>query len=249
MKIIVDTNIWYYLGQDSSLFEKVKNEPLVPSFVNIYELSKSDNIIDKEENSRCAIQKLFHYKENLIYEPPFIHLAKLNCSYEFDPLKEIYEILEFTSKFANGYTIKEEKKEDFRKWLLKIRADLQTAADFFNVEAEKIRGRIKCKKDHKNIDTFQRTSNLVNYFVESTTNQKCSLNGFDMNRVELLLKALDAHFKILETSKTKIKANDWFDFAILSYVQPEDKIWTEDKKLLRTIEEAGCGAYLYRVEK
>lgn len=67
MKIIADTNIWYYLGKDNSLFEKVKAEPICPTFVNIYELSKSDNILNHEKLSRLAIQRLFAFKSNVIY--------------------------------------------------------------------------------------------------------------------------------------------------------------------------------------
>ena len=76
MKIIADTNIWYGLGQEKELYEKVKEYPINPTFVNIHELSKSENLIDKEELSRSAIQMLFKFKENVIYEPPFIHLTK-----------------------------------------------------------------------------------------------------------------------------------------------------------------------------
>jgi hypothetical protein len=89
MKIIADTNIWYGLGQDQKLFEKVKNEPIVPTFANIHELSKSENLIDKEELSRSAIQMMFKFKESVIYEPPFIHLAKLKQDYKYDIDSEI----------------------------------------------------------------------------------------------------------------------------------------------------------------
>jgi hypothetical protein len=50
----------------------------------------------------------------------------------------------------------------------------------------------------------------------------------------------------LETSKMKIQANDWFDFAMLAYVQPGDKYFTYEKRWNRLIEEAGCGDYLFQ---
>lgn len=43
----------------------------------------------------------------------------------------------------------------------------------------------------------------------------------------------------------KIQANDWYDFAILTYVQPGDKYWTREKRWLKLITEAGCSEYLY----
>lgn len=47
-----------------------------------------------------------------------------------------------------------------------------------------------------------------------------------------------------------MKANDsdWFDFAILGYVQPGDKLWTYDKKWINLIKNAGCAEYLYESE-
>ncbi len=245
MKIIADTNIWYYLGQAPKLFDKVKDEPIVPTFVNIYELSKSHNIIDKEELSRAAIQKMFAFKKHVIYEPPFTYISKLHNNIEFDPVKEIGTWLTFTEKFAKGHSIASDKKEDFRKEIENIRSHLDSGASFFNREAEKIRDRITNKKEHKDKDTYQVTGGFLNFCVESTSQKKYNLEGFDLNKIELLVKALDHFFKTLETSKMKIQANDWYDFAILAYVQPGDKYWTKEKRWKRLITEAGCEEYLY----
>ena len=45
MKIIADTNIWYGLGQDKKMFEKVRKYFICPTFANIHELSKSENLL------------------------------------------------------------------------------------------------------------------------------------------------------------------------------------------------------------
>lgn len=245
MKIIADTNIWYYLGKDRSIYEKVKGESICPTFVNIYELSKSDNILNHEELSRLAIQKLFAFKSNVIYEPPFIYIAKLHNYFLFDPLKEIGGWLKFTEKFANGLSIEPSKKDDFKKEIDRIRDDLNSGAQFFNEKAEKIRKRISNKKEHKKKDTHQITGGFINFIVETMTDKKCNLEGFDLNQVDLLIRTLDHFFKTLETSKMKIKDNDWFDFSILAYVQPGDKYWTNDKKWINLIKDAGCEKYLY----
>ncbi len=245
MKTIADTNIWYYLGQAPKLFEKIKDMPIVPTFVNIYELSKSHNILDKEELSRAAIQKMFAYKKHVIYEPPFVYISKLHNTFEFDPVKEIGTWLKFTEKFAKGHSIAEDKKEDFKKEIEQIRANLDFGANLFNTEAEEIRKRIKNKKEHKKKDTHQVTGGFLNFCVETISNKKHNLEGFDLNKIELLVKTLDHFFKTLETSKMKIQANDWYDFVILAYVQPGDKYWTKEKRWNRLISEAGCEEYLY----
>ena len=245
MNIIADTNIWYGLGQENELFEKVKAEPICPTFPNIHELSKSENLIDKEELSRSAIRMLFKFKDNVIYEPPFIHLAKLNQEYEYDVEKEIGHWLNFTSKFAKGHSIETSKADEFRKQIEDIRKDLTEVSDTFNEEAEKIRQRILNKKDHKKIDTYQITAGFLDFCVKKSTKDECNLDDFEMDKAELLIKTLDHFFKTLETSGMKVQANDWYDFAILAYVQPGDKYWTREKRWINLIKEAGCEEYLY----
>lgn len=246
MKIIADTNIWYGLGQDKKLFEKVSKDAISPTFANIHELSKSGNLLDKEELSRSAIQMLFKFKENTIYEPPFIYLARLKQDYEYDIVLEIGQWLEFTSKFAKGHSINPEKKEFFKQEILAGRKNLEEVAKFFNDEAENIRTRILNKKAHKKIDTYQITADFINFCVEQSTKGKVNLDGFNLDNIELLVKTLDRFFKTLETSHMKVQANDWYDFAILTYVQPGDKYWTREKRWINLINEAGCGHYLIK---
>lgn len=248
MKIIADANIWYGLGQEKELYELVKSEPICPTFPNIHELSKSENLIDKEDLSRSAIRMLFKFKENVIYEPPFIHLAKLHQKYEYDIEKEIGHWLNFTSKFAKGYSVGPEKRDEFRNQIEEIRKDLIEVSDFFNEEAENIRERITNKKEHKKLDTYQITGGFLNFCVEKSTKDKCNLDGFDMDNAELLIKTLDHFFKTLEVSSMKVQGNDWYDFAILAYVQKGDKYWTREKRWNRLIKEAGCEEYLYEVK-
>lgn len=245
MKIIADTNIWYYLGQKVIRYESIMNQPIRPTFVNIFELSKSHNLLDKEDLSRSAIQMLFKFRERVIYEPPFIYLAKLHQDYIFDPQNEIRNWLTFTEKIASGYSFDESKKEDLKKTLDSISAGLSSVADIFNDECEKVRLLIKNKKAHKQIDSHQITSHFINICVETLTGGKCNLYGFDLNRIELLVRTLDHFFKTLETSRMKIQPNDWYDFAILAYVQPGDKYWTREKRWINLITQAGCEDYLY----
>ena len=245
MKIIADTNIWYGLGQEKELYDIVKDKPISPTFPNIHELSKTENLIDKEELTRSAIRMLFQFQKNVIYEPPFIYLAKLHQEFEYDIEKEIGHWLNFTSKFAKGHSIDPSKKEIFRKEIEEKRKGLTSVSDFFNEEAEKIRQRIINKNEHKKIDTFQITGGFLNFCVEKSTEDNCNLEGFEMKNIELLVKTLDYFFKTLEVSQMKMQPNDWYDFAIMAYVQPGDKYWTREKRWVNLIKEAGCEKYLY----
>lgn len=245
MKIVADTNIWYGLGQDENLFQKVKKLPIHPTFANIHELSKSENLIDKEELSRSAIQMLFKFRQNTIYEPPFIYIAKLKQEFRYDIELEIGHWLKFTSKIAKGYSVDPNKKEEFKQDILAGRKNLEEVAKIFNDEAESIRARILDKKLHKKINTYQITAEFINFCILQSTKGKINIDGFELDNIELLIKTLDHFFKTLETSNMRVQANDWYDFAILAYVQPGDKYWTREKRWINLITDSGCGDYLY----
>lgn len=245
MKIVADTHIWYYMGDDEDLFKRVKSCHIAPTYINIFELSKSENLIDKEEYSRAAIRKLFAFRQNAMLEPPFIYLAKMHNNFHYDAGKEVGHWLEFTEKFAQGESIELDKRAFFRQRVAEIRTDLITGSDFLNTEAERIRQKNIDKKQHKKIDTIDITARFINFCVEATTEKKYNIYGMDIKNIELLIKTLDHFFKTLETSKMKFQPNDWFDFAILAYVQPGDKFWTKEKRWINLIKDAGCSEYLF----
>jgi len=103
MKLIVDTHIWYYLGIDNELYNKVKCLPIHPTWVNIVELSRTENVVDKEDYTRSAIQKMFCFKENVIVASPPNYLANLKSNNEdiiVDPF--LSSCLDFTERYACG---------------------------------------------------------------------------------------------------------------------------------------------------
>lgn len=246
MKIIADTNIWYYLSQEVQLLEKSLQLPIYPTFINIYELSKSHNLIDNEELSRAAIRMLFKFQKNVILESPIIHITKLHQEYDYNPLDDVLDLLQFTERFAKGYRLDRSRINGFKNILDKTKSEFDEAANFMNEEAERIRKNITDKKKHKKIDTHQVTAGFINFAVEVVTKGSCNLDQFDLNKIELLLSTLDHFFKTLETSKMKFQANDWYDFTILGYVQPGDKYWTREKRWINLITDAGCEEYLFK---
>jgi hypothetical protein len=244
MKIIADTNIWYYISEDKVLFEKVKEFPIAPTWVSIHELNTSKNILDKEELVRNACRMQFHFKPFVIYEPPLIHLANLGGYTGYD-YNEIESVLKFSSLFAQGVSIKSEEKEMFRAFLDSLDKDLQTAADISNAEADRIEAKIEDAKKHREKDTINLTYQFLDLLVKKTTNDKANLSKLDFRKVDLMSRVLDWYFKTLETTKMKMQPNDWFDFSIMAYVQPNDKLWTCDKRWIRMIKEAKCEEYLF----
>lgn len=246
MKIIADTNIWYQLGNEKGKSEFAAELPIHPTFLNIIELSVTPNLIKHQEYVRSAIQKIFHYSDKVIYQPPYVYIANLFQPFEYDVQKELGDYLEFTSQFASGLVLEQDKLEEFREWTIKKRAQFEGAANYTNSLAETIQGNIENKRSHLKKDTITLTAGFINHLVETTTKGDVSLEGRNLKSIELLTKTVDSYFKKLETTNMKMEGNDWFDFSSLAYVQPGDQFWTHDRRWKNLIIEAGCEHYLFK---
>jgi len=68
---------------------------------------------------------------------------------------------------------------------------------------------------------------------------------FDWQQIELFEKVFGSFTMDLETNGLKMKQNDVYDLFQLVYVQPNDKFWTYDKRILRYINEIKMEKYLF----
>ncbi len=247
MKVICDTNIWYYVGDGTINPDDIKDKnKLIATYNNIDELSRTFNLIDNSDHVRNSIQAIFKYMSDVIYEQPLIYLKKLaNPDFKYDIKKNLGQILEFTQLIANGHDLDKSKKEDYRKYCQQRYENLQEAAGFFNKEADKIRKKITDKKKHKEEDTIPLNRNLISFFVSTQTNDNGLPNDFDWNKIELFEHTLKYYFLELETTDMKVQPNDWYDIFQLIYVQPGNKIWTREKRWKNLIIKAGMEKYLY----
>lgn len=249
MKIIVDTNIWYYIGDNKIDPKTFEGHELIVTFTNVSELSKTKNIIDKYEYTRNAIVAMFKNKSQELFDPPIIHLAKLaDPDFKYDILEEHQGIFKFTTQIANRYKIDKDKEEEFMIQAGKVEKELQGAADFFTYHAkEEIKPNIKDKKAHRKEDPTPINRELLDFFVKQATGGKQDLSKIDWNKIELLEKTLRVFFNEIELSGMKIQGNDWNDLFLLSYVQPGMKIWTSEGRWLTMIKKAKMEDYLFEV--
>lgn len=246
MRIIADTNVWYELGGDEPLLDSVIDEPITPIFISLSELTLSGNMVHKESEVQAACRAMIRFGKYLILEPPFIYLAKLLKGYEFDGITVFAEKLAIAERLANGGRVAPEHREEFREAVGHKNSVLQGGADLFNNEAKRIRAQIGDQKDeHLAIDSVPLTANFIDFCVRESTNQEISLEDVTMQRFELLLLVLDAFFKQMEVTQTSFKRNDWYDFALLAYVQPGDKLWTREGRWTNLIHEVKLDHYLY----
>lgn len=245
MKIIADTNIWYELGKDEELFNSVKTEIICPTFVNLVELIKTENIIDKEDYTRQAIRSLLKFKSSFIFEPPLIYLVRLYNDYHYEISHHYQNVLKYSELFANGAKVNHDKKQEFLEGITEIKLRFAGISDLINEKKIEIQNRNINKLNYNRKDSFHITANFVNFCIEIATKKKENLIGISIEKSELLIRTLDLFFKRLETSKMKAQPNDIYDFLILSYVQTGDKYWTKEKRWLNLIKDAGFGNYLY----
>ena len=76
-QIICDTNIWYDLGDGSLTFNDNNEHDLIATYINIFEVTNSNNIIDDYKKVRNAVIAIKDYANGFIFESPITHLFNL----------------------------------------------------------------------------------------------------------------------------------------------------------------------------
>lgn len=74
-RIIVDTNVWYQLGKDDVLFNKVKDK-LTPIYNNLWEMSNTGALYNKLDMVRNGIRKVMVCSKRMIITEPLKYLIK-----------------------------------------------------------------------------------------------------------------------------------------------------------------------------
>lgn len=245
MKIIADTNIWYAFSQDKELLNSVKDKNICPTYVNIFELFKTYNLLCNEELVRSSMRSLFEFLDNVIYEPSFIHIAQLHKEYDFDIDDKIGWLLDRTSSFASGAMVDRTNIEQFTQALSHFEQPLKIAAINYNNLAVDVKENIDVHERKEVVPDYNEIFECIDSYVKVATEGAIDLEGFDFDNVELFYKTFWQFLREIEVTSMKIQPNDWLDLLILVYVQPGDKYWTKEKRWKNLIKKAGCGKYLY----
>lgn len=244
IEVILDTNIFYYLGDGSIKSTELSERKIIGTAVSITELATTKNLIDKPDLVRSAIQSMMTY-EDVIEDSPLIHLAKLAVpEYKYDSKKALESILEGTKMIANGSSVLPEKKDEFIVWLENARQSAQAATKFTKETLVEIRNRIKDKKAHRKEDVTEGNRQFISALINRATEGKVDLSRFDWRIVELFDKVLSWYFQQLELGAIEIQENDWNDLFLLVYVQPGMKYLTYESRWIRLIKQAGMREYL-----
>ncbi len=242
MKVILDTNIWYAIDTNPIFSDKDVKKSIVVTYLNYFELIKKRTIITEPELFRRIFIAMDSYEK--IFEPPFVYMAKLYKFYHYHIFKELGDQISFISNFKNGDYIDPSKEKDFIEYISHINSDFQELVDSFNQEAKLIKTRIKNLQKHRERNSLNDTSDFVLFLIKQATKQNFDFS--DISKLELLIETLNSFFKKMEVGELIMNANDVADFLMLSYVQPGDKYYTEDKKWKKLIVASGKESYLLR---
>lgn len=132
-RIIADTNVWYQLGSDELLFDRVSSK-LVPVYNNLWEMSTTGMLHDKVKilKVRNGIRKMMLCQERMILMEPLRYLIALgNKGYANRIRAYTIYMLKFTQKIAHGYYIDDSQQENFKFALNKKKATPLWARDVF----------------------------------------------------------------------------------------------------------------------
>lgn len=249
MRVICDTNIWYYLSQNTPEEKFYKENNLISTFISIDELSKSFNIVRNQELVQNSIRAIFKYSErenNTIYDPPLVYLKKLsNPSFEYDTYSKHRVSFDFTSKLATGVILADSDKQEIKKYCLDREKRIKDFTDIFNVRASEIQLKIKNKKKHREEYSWELNKEFINFLVGSYTKTEGLDENFDWNKIDLFLKVLKVFFNDMELGARKMQINDVNDLFQLIYVKPNEKFWTKEVKWIRYIKDLKLDNYLF----
>ena len=246
-RIIVDTNVWYQLGKDDVLFNKVKDK-LTPIYNNLWEMSNTGGLYNKLDMVRNGIRKVMVCSKRMIITEPLKYLIK-RANRKYRAKTRIYteQMLLFTQKIADGHYIEEKQKDEFYHYIQQSKDQLKQISDNLNKTALECKNRIKSYKKHRQTNTYYLTIKYLDFMARQATNNKFNLRRLPLKEYELLILVLDKVFKDLETGERKWQRNDLFDLFNLAYVRRGDKYWTNEKKWVDIIKAVGCEHYLYQL--
>lgn len=245
-RIVADTNIWYYLGENKPLFSKLKNQ-LAPTYVSLWELCNTGILKSDPLRVQNACRRILEAQKNMIYEQPLKYLIKSCNQKKFKPntFREIYSLLEASSRIARGAIIAKDKEDEFHQYILEKKQGLKDLKRSINELASECKSKIKDKTKHRKAYSLPCIVDYLNFLANQATNGKYNLRKLPLKSYELLIGVMDLFYKKLETGLTVWKENDLNDLFILAYVRRGDKYWTKDQKWINLIKEAGYGKYLF----
>lgn len=201
------------------------------------EVGSTENLLKDFREVKRACNALLTYSYEIWLINPIEHLIKIGqANYEedlSDGLKKFDEIKSFVN-LSDDHLSGRLKSPEFKHLVERFDEPLLTSTYFINDVSGQINVNIRSrygKKAHRKIDKLPEIKELVKSMV-AQSGIDCDINWetYDWSKVELFLNTMAEYFRELELSSMKMDKNDWPDIFNLTYVEPNDKLWTFEEK-------------------
>ena len=170
-KIICDTNIWYHIAQNQISLNNLNDFDLIATYINIYELTTSPNILSNIELVRKATIAAFDNHKFLFSDNSWVFLLKLdNPNFNTELSGKNEQIFELSKQIALGLlpieSIYRPYIEDSKKRRDDISNEMNKLFDYYKQQAK------GNKKELRDDDIIPIVKIIINEMVENWT---CSL--------------------------------------------------------------------------
>ena len=247
MWIVCDTNVWYDVALGKLKLDD-NNTYVIPITV-VEELILTPKLNFEPEFVKAAIRatmKKGEMSKNKIisYVEPFEYFVTIESNGIYTPkTNRTKAFLHYSEAYANDELTEKELKS-LQEYGYKRKSLFKNFADLINENADMVKTKIRDKSKHKFLDDTIQNREMISSWVEHITGHKLSIN-FNWGMVELFMNVLGVFFLNIEIGKNRMTKNDVIDLLNLIYVLPDHFYWTQEKKWLRLINQAGMGKYIY----
>lgn len=246
-KIITDTNIWYSVTQEQ--VDKIsKTYRFVLPITVLSELYTSPNT-HKSPESLLTLKKAIRM---VLYNARFVDFIY------FDPFEFLLKDVkaDLTPRLSVAWYLNEFEyliKFDFDKLKTAhpVRFDISGLSNYLNKQSIIYKKRVDADKiGFKKLDTRKFTENyilkLANDNLQSFNSSFPIVPNLDYVKYELLINTFDDLLREISKSGKKIRNNDWIDIFNLAYVNNDDLYWTNEKSIVKSIQDVGLNHYLFQ---
>ncbi len=257
-KVICDTNIWYYLGDESIDPQKLNDYCLVATFNNFLELNTSPKTVKnfpKVHKAAIAIKK---HSCSQILENPILHLTRLldphfqDKRYDYNIGMRHWNEIVLISGLPDNHVPNSKTQSLYQQNIDQRQADGQILASLENERALNFR-KIARKLWRAGKNNYWNVANKMIIKAIMTELQLYSNGNLEIQiekgfeKIELFISAFIIYYKNLEMGGMVAKPNDLVDLYNLLYVQPGMLYFTRETRWIAIIEEAGMGHYLLKI--
>lgn len=244
LNIICDTNIWYDIANNYVTENEMSHLNLHGTFINLFELSTSPNLLNKLPLVQSAVECLHKYHKGIYEINPFEyiilkqHKDYICIDHRYKSILNSFETLmkvDVSSKIDDKYFL------DMKIAIEEYKTRIKNATESINEFLPEIRANIKNttrKEEHIKIDSTSIIKRLINQMIKQFSEGKIELKieTYPWEEVELFLLVFDNFFKELEViGNSRIQPNDWSDIINMVYVRQGDKYSTNEKTWKRII--------------